>query len=732
MGVGLSVRAVVRALLLGAIGAGAIGAAQAGCSSGRSAAGDPGAADGDTGTIGLALSLPGGALFDSVTYTLLDGAGNLVALPGAPNPGTISLAHSQSIQFQLGGVPAGSGDSITLTGSTSDGGSCQGTATGITVAPRVTEAVHVQLLCSLPGPDAGNLLVTAVPAFCGTWTSLSSGSTGSEAYVGESVTLTATATGPAPDSLGYSWSQSTTDGGVVGVLSTAQDEAAGPTDTISYLCTAPGTATITVVVDDGPVPDGGACPTSQSTLSTTVVCDPYPAGQVQAAWVELGAGGSAIARAITAVPGCPTIAIDGASQAMGLRIGAGTEPLRSTTSTSLGPQFSKPSVFPVNACELALPAGTTSAVVAGHVLPLPNPNPTKMVVLGDSGCRMKAGSPPQFQGCNDPTQYPFQQLATLAASLRPDVVLHLGDYQYRENECPPNQANCAGSPWGYGWDTWEADFFGPAANLLAAAPWIVTRGNHEQCTRAGQGWYRFLDTNPYSEAQSCNSAANDAVLQPTGVLVGGAYNDPYAVPLGPSSQVIVFDSNNVGASAVTSGGSSNFITYQNELTAAGALATSKSVFNIWSNHHPLLGFAPNAGAPPSPGNLDVLSVMAATYPGTYYPPNINLALHGHTHLFEAIDFTSTSYPATIVSGNAGTLLDIALPDPFPTATVHPDPAGNVTVSTISDSAGFGFLFMEYTGGVWVITEYRLDGSVRSVCTAQVSGQMTCTVNGYVN
>jgi hypothetical protein len=738
MFVRLPMKTVFRGVFLVGIASAAVaGFAAAGCSSGQATSGTQGAggsggggAEDGTGSIGLAITLPDGDSIDSVTFTLRDSGGNVIPL-SVPNPGTVATNESPSIHFEIGGVPAGSGDSITLVATTRGGVTCQGSATGIQVIAHATQNVLIQLVCTAAGVDAGNILVTGTTSFCGTWTALSSGNSGSEAYVGETVTLTATATGPDPENLGYTWSQSSSDGGVIGVLGTSQDEAAGPSDANTFLCTAPGTTTVTVIVDDGALPDGGSCPASLTTVSTTVVCDPFPAGQVESAWVELGAGGNAVARALTAAASCPAITIDGASQPMSLRIAAGEEPLRSTTSTSLGPQFSKPSVFPVNTCEAALPAGTTSAVVAGRTLPLPKANPTKMIVIGDTGCRMKAGSPPQFQGCNDPTQYPFQQLASLAASLQPDVVLHVGDYQYRENECPPSQGDCAGSPWGYGWDTWEADFFQPAANLLAAAPWIVVRGNHEQCTRAGQGWYRFLDPNPYSEAHSCNSAALDAVLQPSGILVGGAYNDPYAVPLGATSQVIVFDSNNVGAAAVSSGGSSNFLTYQAELQAAGAFATDHDVYNIWSNHHPLLGFAPNAGAPPSPGNLDLLSVMAATYPNTYYPPNINLALHGHTHLFEGIDFTSTSYPATIVTGNAGTLLDVALPDPFPSATVHPDPAGDVTVSTISDAAGFGFLFVQYTGTVWVISEYRLDGSIRTVCTAQLNGQMTCTVNGFI-
>ena len=105
---------------------------------------------------------------------------------------------------------------------------------------------------------------------------------------------------------------------------------------------------------------------------------------------------------------------------------------------------------------------------------------------------------------------------------RPDLVIHVGDYHYRENACPAGNAGCAGSPWGYGWDAWEADVFAPARRLFAAAPWIVVRGNHESCNRAGQGWWRFLDPRPLAPHQDCNVAADDGI---------GDYSEPYAVPL---------------------------------------------------------------------------------------------------------------------------------------------------------------------------------------------------------
>ena len=120
--------------------------------------------------------------------------------------------------------------------------------------------------------------------------------------------------------------------------------------------------------------------------------------------------------------------------------------------------------------------------------------------------------------------------------------------------------------------------------------------------------------------------------------------------------------------------------------------------------------------------------MNATYPGLYFPPNVDMVLHGHTHIFEGIDFTSQSFPATFVTGNAGTALDIALPNPFDT-TVQPAPGA--TVSNIADSAGFGLLLMQYEAGAWVVTEYALDGTVRTTCTSQINGQTSCDNWGYL-
>ena len=260
-----------------------------------------------------------------------------------------------------------------------------------------------------------------------------------------------------------------------------------------------------------------------------------PAPATLYTFVVLGVDGVPIARVITSAVECPSLELDGGAYAMSVRARPATVPQRPTISLA---SASKPSAFPVLVCEAAIPAGVARATVAGRVLPLPKANPQRIVVIGDSGCRIKV-SDHVFQDCNDVATWPFPRVADTAAASAPDLVIHVGDYNYRENACPAGNAGCAGSPWGYGWDTWEADLFAPAAKLMAAAPWIVVRGNHESCARAGQGWWRFLDPGPLAARQDCNDPANDAI---------GDYSEPYAVPFGAGgdTQFIVFDSSFVG------------------------------------------------------------------------------------------------------------------------------------------------------------------------------------------
>lgn len=453
--------------------------------------------------------------------------------------------------------------------------------------------------------------------------------------------------------------------------------------------------------------------------------DATNAAYIQAAWVVVGAQNQATARVITsyapatattANAACPLITVDGQTSRMALRVGPGAAALRATASA---PADSKPSQFPVTVCEQPLPAMAASVSVADQVLPLPKADPQRIIVFGDSGCRLKKADN-AWQPCSDGEAWPFAKVSAVAAGFKPDLVLHVGDYHYRENACPSDIAGCQGSPWGYGWDTWQADLFKPAASLLAAAPWVMVRGNHEECARAGQGWFRFLDTQPFSAARSCDDPANDSTAN---------YSDPYAVRLGADTQVVVFDSAKTGKAALKPT-DAQFAIYQKQFQQVADMAAQSGLANtVFTNHHPILAFAPVAGSTPAPGNLALQSAMSGLYAQAYYPPGVNLALHGHVHDFQAISF-KTGQTATLVSGTAGDNLDVALPDPLPSSAT---PAPGAVIDQIAHHASFGFLLMErrpQPSKGWSFKAYTAAGKLLATCL-QEGYVLNCDKTGFI-
>jgi hypothetical protein len=429
------------------------------------------------------------------------------------------------------------------------------------------------------------------------------------------------------------------------------------------------------------------------------------------AYVVLGEEGRAVARFITHAPSCPSLTLDGSPVAMEVRARPETVALRPTLS---GPAASKPSAFPVLVCEKVIPLGTQSASVEGRTLPLPKANVARIVVLGDSGCRIKIADH-IFQSCNDLEAWPFPVVAVAASRTRPDLVLHVGDYHYRENECPAGNPGCAGSPWGYGWDAWEADFFSPAEPLLAAAPWIVVRGNHESCNRAGQGWWRFLDPRPFTPRRDCNLAADDAI---------GDYSEPYSVPVGSAadadSQFVVFDSSLVRIAPLKPT-ESMYQNYRVQYERAFALA-GRRAHTFLTNHHPVLGFAPNPAKPgvPFPGNLALQSVLATLVPNTLFPQSIDALISGHVHLFQVVSF-STGQPPQFVAGNGGDWLDATLMPVQPGLS----PAAGATVSNLTATNRFGFMTIECGDAKWQMIAWDRNLRPLTACTL-AAREATCT------
>lgn len=420
-------------------------------------------------------------------------------------------------------------------------------------------------------------------------------------------------------------------------------------------------------------------------------------------FVVLGENGVPVARVLTVAAQCPAIQLDGHRLPMDLRAKAQIIPQRPTRSA---PDESKPSSFPLLTCEKMIPPHTVTATIEGRSLPLPQAEAKRIVVIGDTGCRLKK-SDGAYQPCNDASQYPFARIAGLAAGWKPDLVVHVGDYLYRENACPEHNAGCAGSAWGYGWDAWKADFFAPATALLKAAPWILVRGNHESCARGGQGWWRFIDPRPLTPGRDCNDAANDDI---------GDYSDPYAVPVGGAAQFIVLDTSNTSGGPIPQGDirQKKYLDMYRKLE----ILSQQADYNIAVNHHPILGFAAKRNAEGEvsllPGNRGLQSVFAKVNP-LILPPRVNALMSGHVHVWQEVSFSSP-HPTQFVAGFSGTQEDVVpLPEVLPPGAT---PAPGAVVEHLSSWVnGFGFMTMERDGANhWDVKVWNTSGQQVNTCT----------------
>lgn len=415
-------------------------------------------------------------------------------------------------------------------------------------------------------------------------------------------------------------------------------------------------------------------------------------------YTVLGEDGRAVARAITDDEHCPAIVIDaGAPVAMSVRAGKADIPVRK------GPQAdAKAASFPVLACEHEVPAGARTARIGGTSLPLPSAQPRRILVIGDTGCRMKA-SDDAWQKCDD-EEWPLEALSKTAAAMKPDLIVHLGDMHYRESPCATGAASCTQGPWGYGFDAWEADFFKPVASLLHAAPWIMVRGNHEICARAGQGWFRFLDPRKFAADSSCDAPALDST---------GDFSAPYAVPLGRGLQFIVFDSSHMPHRPYARANAA-FKRYVGEMRQVDALA-ARAASSIFLSHHPVLGMSTAPGGTPEPGNAALQQVMASIHPGGLFPKQVSLAIHGHVHIFQALSF-GAGFPAAIVVGNSGSQRY----DPIRVSLAGFETAPGARITRSAVHGRFGFLMMEREADRWRFTAH--DGYGMPIFRCRLAGR----------
>ena len=126
-------------------------------------------------------------------------------------------------------------------------------------------------------------------------------------------------------------------------------------------------------------------------------------------------------------------------------------------------------------CEAVVPPGHTLVTLDGVDLKLPVQHPKRLLIMADTGCRLngdRTANGSNQQNCADPTAFPWAYLAGYEATFKPDLILHVGDWFYRDTNClthgaetypgcnTPDSANY--EPWGDTFDSWNADVFFPA------------------------------------------------------------------------------------------------------------------------------------------------------------------------------------------------------------------------------------------------------------------------------
>jgi len=414
-------------------------------------------------------------------------------------------------------------------------------------------------------------------------------------------------------------------------------------------------------------------------------CSDAP-GEGAYVWLQLGPDGARSARVITHDATCPVLEVDGRAVAMQVR--AAPEP---------------PS-FPVLACEATIPAGAAQAAVGGARLPLPRATAERLAVIGDTGCRIEDGH--TTQACNDPSAWPFAGLAQVVAELvgwlrgepergdftslaqgvasfDPDLIVHVGDYLYREDECPADDPGCEGSPYGYNWATIEADWFAPARPLFASAPLVLTRGNHEACSRAGHVWFRFLDPRPYDG--TCTD-----------------YTEPYAIESG-GIQFLMLDSS---AASDTMVDPSQAAAYRQQFETIRRLAAERAFL---VTHRPMWAFG-HAGVQDGQEVLFRDNPTLQVASGNELPASVQAVLSGHVHVFQVLGFDAPRPPQVLI-GNSGTELDPVVTTPLAGLEI-----AGATVATGDTLAEFGFGTLEAEGSDWRLTWRDMAGERLGTCT----------------
>jgi hypothetical protein len=387
--------------------------------------------------------------------------------------------------------------------------------------------------------------------------------------------------------------------------------------------------------------------------------------------------------------------------------------------------------FPITVCEAKLQPNTGYRVANSSFSIAPvTLDPKKIAVFGDTGCKTAVCA-------NNSPAEPFKSLTEQGAALKPHLLLHMGDLNYRGTNgaiigktyaydagdggyggpsCGINDTyysqNAFNSPRPDIWSNWYDDFFSATKAISATAPWIFARGNHELCSRAGVGWFYFFGPGASLEngidQQQC-PFQGQYTQPPTSASAHIIIQDIYSIDLKPLSLWIMDSANACDASA------DNDLTkiYQQQyqtLQINSKRIESKPAWLI--SHRPIWGVE-------DPTTKDTLNIMlqkalSNTKQGKL-PSQISLSIAGHMHIYQSSTFAShTGRPPQIVVGNSGVSLNNT--NAFSEFSYLLDNSKAI----VNQQGKFGFLMMEIDKtGAWQGNFLNEDGDAFLSCSSNV-------------
>lgn len=269
-----------------------------------------------------------------------------------------------------------------------------------------------------------------------------------------------------------------------------------------------------------------------------------------------------------------------------------------------------------------------------HKTPLTNKSADdikKIIFVGDTGCRLKESKyGDSYQDCRNGKDWLYGSLMEKVAAEKPDLIIHVGDYHYRENCSEGKVCRNYTDVIGYGWRAWEEDFFIPSQKGFAVAPWVFLRGNHEDCKRAFAG-YKLISEQTW-----------DANCVP--------YEKTEYIQIG-NLLLVDIDTASISDKPETPENEAFWEQQFKDIEKHLAASNAKQVWLI--THKPVTGLLDDGQ-----GGLDSTNInLQKAYLKSGLKDKIEFMIAGHVHNAQLLQ--AENFPKQIVVGNSGTALDEA-------------------------------------------------------------------------